>query len=488
MPRFSLNPSPWLGLLVLTLSACSQSVSEPLPSHGPLDPSEVPRPSEPSSWQLDRKASGPYLEGAVEEFSLSFPSPGVKSVAWSASAGKLESQEGRATWTLPRAGAASLSVVVELDSGKQLTETYSFQILRAASPQGAEPPELAGLAPPVAVDSTSDATGNACDLEFDASGNGHVIYQNTTHSSLWYGTWNGTTWTTQLVDGPGFGTGGLVERQMSMVLDSAGVPHIAYAITGRGVWYATRSGNTWIREPVSTSTHPRVASSSSSYEGISIALDPSQGNRPTIAYQSRGTAAGETGTWYRIAVGYRTGANAWTVALARFYTPSSAEEILQSDILFQPNGTLLLLYSQSALGAWKAGSATQTYVFPYDVSSSTEMTASAALGGSNRWLLRTQYGLYEVTMATPLSNSTILGWDVESIVVPDGDLVFTGGKPVMVHGHGTLLEHVTTDARGLWTYTQLGTMDNVWRMRMAVRPTTGQYHVCYGYNNKLMFQ
>jgi hypothetical protein len=488
MPRFTLNASPLLGLLLFTLGACSQSAPEPLPSHPTPDPSEVPTQTlEPSSWQLEREASGPYLEGAVESFSLAFPAPGVKSIAWSASAGKLESQEGRATWTLPRAGVATLNVAVELNSGKQLTETYTFQVLRAASPQGSEPTELAGLAPPVEVDSSSDDTDTTCDLAFDSTGTGHIIYLNTTHPSLWYGTWNGTTWITQQVDGMGYGTGGIVERQMSMVLDSAGVPHIVYALAGQGVWYATRLGNLWIRERVDSATYPRT--SSTTYDALSIALDPSQGNRPTIAYQWRGVPAGETGiAYYRIIVAYRTGANAWTGSLNRFYLTDSEDEILQSDILFQPNGTLLMHYSINELGAWKAGSPTQAYLSPLTISNSSETTVSMVFGAANRLLLRSRYAIYEVTLATPLSSSTIQGWDVENFDVTYGDLVYTGGKPVMVHGHGTLLEHVTPDARGLWTYTQLGTLGSIFRMRMAVRPTTGQYHVCYGYNNKMMFQ
>ncbi|MDC0711835.1 hypothetical protein POL68_25420 [Stigmatella sp. ncwal1] len=130
-----------------------------------------------------------------------------------------------ATWTLPRAGTTVLTLTAETDAGPQLTQTFQYRVSAEALSQ-AEGAWASGLLAPVAVDTSTDETGETCDLAFDSTGNGHLIYFNETHPSIWYGFWNGSTWTTQLVDGMGFNTGGIVMEPMALAVDATGKPHI----------------------------------------------------------------------------------------------------------------------------------------------------------------------------------------------------------------------------------------------------------------------
>ncbi|RJS23139.1 hypothetical protein DRW03_12505 [Corallococcus sp. H22C18031201] len=78
-----------------------------------------------------------------------------------------------------------------------------------------------------------------------------------------------------------------------------------------------------------------------------------------------------------------------------------------------------------------------------------------------------------------------------------GDLVFTDGKPTIAFNHHGSVELITPDANNYWTYTALTTKNGIRAsllsmnrppISMAVRPTTGQRHVCYPNNDNIMFQ
>ncbi len=495
MQRFTRVDSLASLCLVLALGACAPEASSPLPSHPVVLPSETPLPSTaPEPLQLKREAQGPYIEGAVEHFQLVLPEAGVDSILWSASAGQLTSQQEHATWTLPASGPATLTVTVVTKSGQQLSQASSFLVAQATRAQPENLSSVVSLATPMQVDASSDDTGYTCDLAFDATGKGHLVYINSTHPSLWYATWTGSTWTTELVDGMGFNTGGKVYYPISFVLDSANNPHIAYILEDRGVWYATRSGTTWIRERVdSASTFPLL----DGYRSVvSIALDPSQGNRPTITYAYYGLLPAEGGIYdYRTVVAYRTGAGAWTVGPVKFPTASFTDsQFMAGDILFNPSGTLFVPFASGYLahmGAWKAGSPAQSFTMGQQDLFNTngfDPEASLSWAGTNRMLVRAPRGILDVTLNAIVANSTYTLSSIESSVTPQGDMLFTGGKPYVIHAHGYNLELVTPDARGFWTYAQLGSMSNFRRMGMALRPTTGQIHLCYALNGHVTFQ
>lgn len=479
----SLDLKAWLpGVCLLVLVACGEERSSPLPAQLPEEAAEgLPRAAAPRVFQLERENQGPYLERTVERFRAVSSSTEVKSVLWSASGGKLETQGLQATWTLPRAGDASLTLTAEMQDGAQLTETYQFRVSAEVSslPEGAS--SNVPLAP-VAVDTSNDTTGSRCDLAFDPAGNGHLIYDRYPHNSLWYGFWNGTTWTTQQVDGMGFGTGGAVDGPMALAVDSTGKPHIVYGLAGRGVWYATLSGTTWIRERVDTAALPPLNGTH-----IGIALDPSQGNRPTIAYAYYGgTPSGSFG--YRTVVAYRTGAAAWTTSLLSFPTAlTSTDQDFHGEVLFDPTGTLYMTVGDFSLGTWKAPSTVAVVEFGVNPIYASEHI-SLARTTAGHVLMRWDGFLLDVTIASPLAASTARLSAIEPGGDYVGDLIFASGKPQEVHLHGSRLEFVTPGADNYWTYTDLGTAASSSRITLAQRPTTGVVHFCYQSGSKVTFQ
>ncbi|WP_224248908.1 hypothetical protein [Hyalangium gracile] len=472
-----------LGLCTaLVLVGCAEPTSV-VPSH-PAIPSSgnLPLPTA-RSFSLERENQGPYLERTVERFRAVSSRPDVKSVLWSASGGMLETQGMEATWTLPRAGTATLTLTAETDSGEQLTETFQYRVSAEASSQSTEPQAANVAFAPVAVDTSDDETGDVCDLAFDAAGIGHLIYHNETHPSLWYGTWNGSAWTTQMVDGMGFNTGGIVMNTMAMVLDTAGKPHIAYRMSGKGVWYATLSGNTWIRERVDTPSLPPH----SNYR-VSIALDPSQGNRPTIAYSWRGYLSSAGTTTTRTVMAYRTGANAWTATMLEFpHNYAYEEQNVRGEMVFEPNGTLYIPFGYAAIGTWKANAAPASYVFFSGTLYESDQEALVRTG-TGRLLLRAGSTLLDITVGTTTPVASFIVSDIEGVQAPVGDLVFAGGKPQEIHLHGSSLELVAPNANNYWTYTDVGTATTNRRVALAQRPTTGALHYCFQSGSKVMFQ
>lgn len=480
----SLDLKAWLpGVCLLVLVACAEERPSPLPEQLPEEAAEgLPRAAAPRVIQLERENQGPYLERTVERFRAVSSSAEVKSVLWSASGGKLETQGLQATWTLPRAGDASLTLTAETQDGAQLTETYQFRVSAevASLPEGAS--SNVPLAP-VTVDTSSDSTGYRCELAFDPAGNGHIIYERYPHDSIWYGFWNGTTWATQQVDGMGYNTGGIYDGRLALAVDPTGKPHIVYTLSGRGVWYATLSGTTWIRERIDTAALPYYAGL-----GIGIALDPSQGNRPTVAYTYYGPIP-SGGSDYRTILAYRTGASAWTTAMLTFTTTSSTtDQDFHGEMLFDSTGTLYMPVGDFSLGTWKAPSTVAVLEFTNGSGLYTDKHISLARTSAGHLLMRWDSVLLDVTIGTPLSSSTFRLSFIEPSGTPVGDLIFASGKPQEVHLHGSSLEFVTPNAENYWTYTDLGTADSSGRISLAQRPTTGVVHYCYQSGSKVTFQ
>ena len=473
----------WLPrLCLLVVVACGEERPSPVPALFPEEASEgMPQAAAPRALLLERESQGPYLERTVERFRAAAPGAEVKSVLWSASGGKLETQGLHATWTLPRAGSASLTLTAQTQDGAQLTETYQFRVSAEASSLAEGTAANVPLAP-VPVDSSGDVTGSMCDLAFDPAGNGHIIYSRFPHASIWYGFWNGTTWTTQQVDGLGFNTGGPFSGPMALAVDPSGKPHIVYALAGKGIWYATLSGTTWTRERVDTAALPPISGSD-----LAIALDPSQGNRPTIAYSWYGIIPNGTND-YRTVLAYRTGAAAWTTSLLTFPLASStADQDFHGELLFDSTGTLYLTVGDYSLGTWKAPS-TVAVVELGSASLYASKHISLARTTAGHLLMRWDGYLLDVTIGSPLSSSTARSSFIEATANYVGDLIFASGKPQELHVHGSSLEFVTPNADNYWTYTDLGTASASDRVALAQRPTTGVVHACYQSGSKVMFQ
>ncbi len=306
----------------------------------------------------------------------------------------------------------------------------------------------------------------------------HVAFRNTTHPSLWYGTWDGTTWQMSLVDGMGYGTGGIVGSSLSLALAANGTPHLAYQLTGLGTWYATRTGTQWIRERVDTAATTPVANTQ-----VSLALDPSQGFRPTLGYTWRGLVAAENGTFDRTVIAYRTGASAWSPAQVKFPSTES-DQRLRGDILFDSAGTLYVPNASSGLGAWKSGSAPQALTLPAGMGSSSRRS-SLAWGSSGPMVLATN-GLHRVTLATPYSASTVNLSTVENFTLTEFAVAAApGGSPRIAVSHGGELETMQPGPQGLWERT--GDLDTVDAAQIDVAvDDQGQTRVCFFRAGKLV--
>ncbi|RYZ43585.1 MAG: hypothetical protein EOO71_02830 [Myxococcaceae bacterium] len=463
-------PKPFTRMLMLSgltmLSACDREPrpAEVIDSHGPGAVALL----------IEREGgAGPYVEGTPEHFRIVASGESFKSVRWSTNAGALESDAEQVTWTLPSAGTASLSVSVETESGQKADASFHFSVV--ASP----------LASSMEIDPRPEVTGSTCELAFDDAGKGHVVYTNDTHKTLWYASWNGTTWTTEQIDGPGFNTGGMFITQPVLALDAAtGTPHVAYLkstgplpVATFRIGYAARVNGAWIRESAEAASTTRLG----------IALNPSQGQQPVIV-----SANNTIGT---LRVATRTGANTWTSSLLPLTT-----SFLTGEPAFDATGALHFMTHQFASGVWSnqlrvvRGSVIDSFKVKDGGSNSPSVWNSFVWGQGPHLLSLAnsindgeRAAIDDITLGTPLSASTVSSSPVD-YKYASADLAYGGGKPVAVLRNGTAMELSTTDSQGFWTYTQLGTVDDATRPSVAVRPTDGTAHVCYQRDGKVSFQ
>jgi hypothetical protein len=122
----------------------------------------------------------------------------------------------------------------------------------------------------------SMGSGKFNSIAIDSQGHPHIAYANVRDetSSLRYASWNGTAWTTEVLEGK---TGRFPVYSVSMVLDKNDNPHIVYTnMETRIVKYATRRAGIWQTTTVDTVPGPAYP------DRNGIALD-GQGN-PYISY------------------------------------------------------------------------------------------------------------------------------------------------------------------------------------------------------------
>lgn len=419
---------------------------------------------------------GPYVMGRKERFKIVAAGESFRSVRWSATAGAIEADAEYVEWTLPQRGEVSLSVSVETASGKAAEGVFNFNVVPA---------------PNTLIDQGTDLTGSHCELAFDSMGKGHAVYLNDSHQSLWYATWDGTSWTTELVEGPGFNNDGTYVWKFALAVDAGtGVPHIAYiagdgpvdAPVVRNVVHATRVNGVWGRTALPTNW-------ASFGLQLSIALNPTQGAQPAIAYGMPYTQSTSSYTLLR-----RTESGTWNA------TQVNGRD-LRGDISFDAAGSLFIPFFTSSVTAHflsvvPQDPAGQEMLLNLQITGgpSSYKGFSAAWGPASHLLLLAQSqapasktALRDITLANPLSASTFRTSPLD-LKHDASDLAHGASGPVVANRHGTALELVTTDARGFWKYTQLGSVQDGTRPSVAIRPTTGTAHVCYQRDGKVNFQ
>jgi hypothetical protein len=468
--------------LVLLLAACAEA---PTSSPGTLIENHSATATDIKG--LQRTNSGPFLRGNTETLRAVFDQATARDVRWSATAGTLAARENLVTWTLPDADSAELTLTASTVDGRELVTTFTFALVERTTPGGVRSASEALLATPMPVldGGVAEISGGACEVEYDSSANVHLAFTSGTHPAVFYGKWNGTTWALEVVDTLGFNTGGrITPSYVTIKVDSTGTPHLVYARDGQ-LWYATKSGANWLRERVDNATYPVNNSTR-------IALGLNAQGRPSVAY-----------TYYvspysRSAFSTRTAAGTWTVALPSYPLGTTYESYNVGDVLIDSGGVAyfpVIVYSSltnsytSYLAAYNGTTVDVRSVVATGLPGWDTNTVSMAWAGTGRIVARTTAGVYDFTLATPMSNTTFTFSPTEANGAGIGDIAWNG-RPVVLHHHsGGSMELVTPAATGasFWTWTQLGVSSGV-SASVAVHPTTGVPSICYQASSRIMFQ
>jgi hypothetical protein len=428
--------------------------------------------------------TGAYLAGTTERFRVHVDAALVQRVEFSASSGALTASGLLAEWQLPPSSMAELTARVVRRDGSSGQVSWQFAI--RSDPSHVTSAQAALLAAPMPVldGGTIEVAGGACDVKYEGTTNNVAIaFTTATHPALMYGRWNGSTWALEVVDAMGFNTGGSVDQHVHMQVEANGTPHLLY-VRDNQAFYATKSGATWLRERVDSTTEPY--STSGSHARPSLVLGGA--GAPSVVYGVRGGYC--SFNCDRVVVALRTGPGAWSRSIVTAPAPVTAtsSQSLSGDLLF--DGSRLLfpitgfdsVSTRPYLVGWTSAA---TSVFPFGT---VDVALDGVVVSPTRALYRTNAGLIDVSLGATLSSSTRLYSSVEQSVTSfTGDIVWAQTRPVLLHLHGSALELVSTNAAGFWTYTQLGTASSS-SASLAVHPTSGEVSLCYQSGSRIMFQ
>ncbi|MBL9037781.1 MAG: hypothetical protein JNG84_04625 [Archangium sp.] len=78
-----------------------------------------------------QRGEGPFVANGVESLVVIYDAPTLRAPEWSISAGALRAQGDQATWQLPEAGPAEVTVTLFLVDGREVSSTWSAQIVSA---------------------------------------------------------------------------------------------------------------------------------------------------------------------------------------------------------------------------------------------------------------------------------------------------------------------------------------------------------------------
>ncbi|MDP3237172.1 MAG: hypothetical protein Q8N26_30570 [Myxococcales bacterium] len=432
---------------------------------------------------------GTYVSGATERFRVHVDPALVQRVEFSASSGALTASGSVAEWTLPPSSMAELSVRVVRRDGSSGQVSWQFAIQAQASSNRATSAQAALLAAPMPVldGGTLEVSGGACDVKYEGTTtNVAIAFTTATHPALMYGRWNGSTWALEVVDAMGFNTGGVVDQHVQLQVEANGAPHLLY-VRDNQVFYATKSGASWLRERVDSATE--AFSTSGNHARPSLTLGAA--GAPSIVYGARPFACGFNCD--RVVVAVRGGPSSWTRAVVSPASPvsSNSSQSLTGDLTYDGSRLLFPIvgsdsstsFSRSFLVGWTA---TATTVFAFGPNDARAL--DGVVVSPTRALYRTDTGLHDVTLSSVLSSSTRAFSSVEQNTSSfTGDIVWAQTRPVLLHLHGSVLELVSPNPAGFWSYTQLGSASSS-SASLAVHPTSGDVSLCYQSGGRITFQ
>lgn len=465
----------------VVVAACSNAVD----SAGPLMPPQGDAKGVQGLERLER--TGAFESGVEEQFRLHVDSSIVSRVEWSASGGALSTSGNAATWKLPRTATASLELAVHRRDGSVGNLVWTFSVLPTVDSNRPRSAQAALLATPMPVldGGSIEVSGGACEVRYEGTtSNVAIAFTTATHPALMYGRWNGSVWNLEVVDAMGFNTGGAISQFVSMQVEATGTPHLAY-VRDNQVWYATKSGGTWLRERVDSTAAPLatgLGSVRTENSAPSLALTAAT---PSVLYVST------TGS-FRPVIAIRSGANTWSRTVVSSAGTATSSSYPMGELVIDAAGRHLFATEDytsvspyTRLVAWTAAGGAQ-HLIP---NPSFDVRGEAVLVGGSRLLVRSATGVYDFALNSTFTATTATWSSVEVGGSSVGDLEWNAatGRPVLLHNHGSVLELVTPNASGFWTYTQLGSTSGV-SAGLAVHPTSGEASVCYQANNRIMFQ
>jgi hypothetical protein len=418
--------------------------------------------------------TGPLFAGEVATFEVHWVGALDPQIAWTADGGEIEADGAIVDWTLPATSHGELTVVLADGGEEPVRGTFRFGIFNPGASEHGGPalPGDGGWVVPAASQGLVDGGDSvgACALGFDSSDSPRIAYTSETHTQLKYAYWSSNTWNLETVDGPGFDVGGSVESwRLDMAVTTAGVPHIVYGYNGdTTVRYAQKSGTTWIRE-IANGAYPEDVGTS---YGYFIALDPTQSNRPLVAWSQ------DMGTPEEPRLAYRTGTNAWTQAA---YS-TGGDYDYATGLGINAAGTAWLSYDiyYQQTATWTQGAGFQN---PLAANAGTlSYEALVAFDGSGLPILAYGNGMFHRVG----SNWVASAWESINAASMTYDLATTStGAPRMVVRHGGNLELMVPNASNYWTYTTVDSVDQS-RLGMAL-DSAGNPHACYVKNDELWF-
>jgi len=221
---------------------------------------------------------------------------------------------------------------------------------------------------------------------------------------------------------------------------------------------------------------------------VGLALDPSASGRPTVVYERT------SGSYARLAVALRTGANTWTQTPLTYavHTTSTWSQYLRGDVTFDAAGTLYLPAiftgsggtnpSGSYLASW-----TPTTVAFASLSSFPALTSSTSVAwrGPGQLLMMSGGGLLDVQVGSPLSTSVVQNSYVETSSTSQHAVAAdASGAPWLAVNHGSTLEVVHTGARNFWERENLGATDSA--VIDATMDGADAFRVCFFRAGKLL--
>lgn len=314
---------------------------------------------------------------------------------------------------------------------------------------------------PVVALPAVDDVGGACGLW--ASGNRlFVAWTSRVHPGVHFGEFANGAVQAEVVDAMGFNTGGVVDQHVQLQVDSVGTPHLVY-VRDNQVFYATKSGATWLRQRVDAATEPYTTNGS--HTPPSLVLGP--GGAPAVVYGIRSAAFSCLFTSCdRIVVAIRSGGS-FTRTVVQPTPPIATgyDTSLTGEVTF--DGSRLLFPVQAVdvsstasfrryLVGWTA-SATSTVILP----STGGGRASLWATGSSRAYLLSGVGVHDLTLSTQLSATTIRQSLVETFSTTQHAIAAdSAGLPRLVVNHGNELESVWAGPDGFWRRVELGNADS----------------------------